>query len=173
MEVLFFQIGVFIIIHLIGKNNFFRLNIITFIIVVFTIAMVKTNPLMILQFITIIVSYFSCLSKFNEKNTKYKKTTLAIEKPQSILEIIIRLIINLALAIGSLYGVYKFTLIYWFGIDGDISDFNFDFDFSLISILGFIIVLISYLILLLVILVMAFFFGINTVSYIEKLFGKK
>nr|WP_315177226.1 hypothetical protein [uncultured Flavobacterium sp.] len=57
MKILIFQIALFLLITFIGYVSRLRLNIITFIAVIFTFFMVKTLPLVLLQFATIILAY--------------------------------------------------------------------------------------------------------------------
>lgn len=57
MKILIFQVALFLLITFIGYVSRLRLNIITFIAVIFTFFMVRTLPLMLLQFATIILAY--------------------------------------------------------------------------------------------------------------------
>jgi hypothetical protein len=57
MKILIFQLVLFLLIIFIGYVSRLRLNIITFIAVIFTFVMVKTSSLMLLQFATIIIAY--------------------------------------------------------------------------------------------------------------------
>jgi hypothetical protein len=57
MKILIFQVALFLLITFIGYISRLRLNIITFIAVIFTFFMVRTSHLMLLQFATIILAY--------------------------------------------------------------------------------------------------------------------
>ncbi len=79
MEILIFQVALFLFITFIGYVSRLRLNIITFIAVVFTFIMVRTSALMLLQFATIILAYLFVnkrgtldenQKKINEQNKK-------------------------------------------------------------------------------------------------------
>ena len=57
MEIIIYQIVIFVLIITIGYLTRLRLNIITACAVIFTFVMVNTIPLMLLQLLTIIIAY--------------------------------------------------------------------------------------------------------------------
>jgi hypothetical protein len=57
MKIIIFQIVIFLLFITIGYKTRLRLNIITACTVIFTLSMVNTTSLMLLQFLTIIISY--------------------------------------------------------------------------------------------------------------------
>src|SRR5690606_2718144 len=110
MEVLLFQIGIFIIISIAGYKGLIQLNVVTILIVIFTIVMVKTSPLMILQFFTIILSYSFSLNRIKKSKENLYRPSIAKPRKMSSAEIIIRLLINLSLLSFIAYGFYKFSV---------------------------------------------------------------
>ncbi|MCR8667946.1 hypothetical protein NO995_09655 [Aestuariibaculum sp. M13] len=70
MEVLYFQVGIFLIIVIAGLFGNSSRNTATILAIIFTIAMVFTSQLMIVQFITIVISYI--VSRSISKNSKDK-----------------------------------------------------------------------------------------------------
>ena len=57
MKIIIFQIVIFLLFITIGYKTRLRLNIITACAVIFTLSMVNTTSLMLLQFLTIIIAY--------------------------------------------------------------------------------------------------------------------
>lgn len=139
MEILVFQISIFLIIVFAGYKGKIYLNLISTLIILFTITMVNTDKLMIIQFITIVLSYLFTLNKI-EANKNTTKTTF-YSKPlrKSKLEIILRILINLVCITGISFGCFRYSLF----IFSNIEEVGF-FLFSLISYL--LILIISFLI---------------------------
>lgn len=176
MEVLIFQIVIFLIITYAGYKGTNTLNIISILLVIFTIAMVKTSPLMILQFITIAVGYVFCLKK-NEKyeNNNYSQTPYkyVCEPQKSVFELILRIIINLTLFVLLVYWSFRF---FWnfFKIE-DFKAFN-SFDISaielkdiLIAVMAIIFTVITILALALIPIAFGAYFFLNIKQNIKEL----
>lgn len=123
MNILLFQIAIFFVTFLasyLGK----RPLIITFLLIsVFTIAMVKTFPLMILQFFTIIYIFSFCFRRIerNQKEIikshalKYPKK-LTIKRKKSKIKLIIGIIISLIIVVSVIFGLYRW-IFFVFDID--------------------------------------------------------
>lgn len=124
MNILIFQVAIFFIIvfaSYLGK----RPLITTFILVtVFTIVMVKTSPLMILQFFTIIYSFSFCFRRIERSEKEITKSysskysqKLIKKREKSKFEIIIRIIVSLIIVVAVIFGLYK-----WIFFIFDIND---------------------------------------------------
>lgn len=70
MEVLIFQIAIFFIILISGYYGNYSRNIVTILLVIFTIVMVFTTKLMVIQFLTIGVAYFISTSSKSKTSQK-------------------------------------------------------------------------------------------------------
>jgi len=146
MKVMLFQIVILIIILYAGHKGKTSLNIVCAFFVVFTISMVNTSPLMMLQFFTITIGYIISLEKI--KRVKQLNKSLHIENKyyqKSLFEILIRLIVNIILMGLLIYGSYIFTIEYYKGID-DIGYFLFA-SISYIIIIGVSVLIFGYLLL--------------------------
>jgi hypothetical protein len=149
MQVLIFQIVVFLIISFAGFISIKSLNIVSILLIIFTICMVNTSPLMILQFFTIIFAYSFSLKK-NQENTNqenYSKTyyspkTELPPRKKSVLELIFKFIINTTLLITIVYGIYKFTIYHYLDAD-DIGTIIF-YSLSYIFVFAFALFLFFY-----------------------------
>lgn len=139
MEIIVFQISIFLIITYSGYKGKIYLNLISTLIILFTIVMVNTNKLMIIQFITIILSYLITLNKIETNKNTTKNTFYSEPTRKSKLEIILRILINLIGITVISFGCFRYTLF----IFSNIEEIGF-FLFSLISYL--LIVFISFLI---------------------------
>ena len=107
IAVILFQIAIFLIMAYAGYKGIWYLNILTIIIIIFTLANVNTSPLMILQFLTIILSYFFCLNRI-EAN-KYPSTP----RKKHIIELILIILFNISILSLIIYGWGRFTLSYF------------------------------------------------------------
>lgn len=107
ISVILFQIGIFLIMTYAGYKGIWYLNILTIIIIIFTLANVNTSPLMILQFLTIILSYFFCLNRI-EAN-KYP----SLPRKKHKLELIIIILLNISILVLIIYGWGWFTISYF------------------------------------------------------------
>lgn len=107
IAVILFQIAIFLIMAYAGYKGIWYLNILTIIIIIFTLANVYTSPLMILQFLTIILSYIFCLNRI-EAN-KYPSTP----RKKHIIELILIILFNIAILSLIIYGWGRFTLSYF------------------------------------------------------------
>ncbi|MFA9190290.1 hypothetical protein AAGV28_02800 [Flavobacterium sp. FZUC8N2.13] len=107
IAVILFQIGIFLIMSYAGSKGIWYLNILTIIIIVFTLTNIKTSPLMILQFFTIIISYVFCLNRI-EAN-KYPKTP----RKKHTIELILIILLNIAILCLMIYGWGWFTISYF------------------------------------------------------------
>lgn len=91
MEIIAFQVGIFVIIIFCGLLGNSTRNIVTILVILFTMVMVFTNGLMIIQFITIGVAFMvsksistsnetleiSDYEKYQRDQAKLNKTTLS------------------------------------------------------------------------------------------------
>lgn len=107
IAVIIFQIGIFLIITYAAYKGIWYLNILTIIIILFTLYNVKTSPLMIIQFFTIIISYSFCLNRI-EAN-KYLKIT----RKKYLIELIFIILLNISTLVLSIYGWGRFTIFYF------------------------------------------------------------
>lgn len=107
IAVILFQIGIFLIMTYAGYKGIWYLNILTLIIIIFTLANVNTSPLMILQFLTIILSYTFCLNRI-EVN-KYP----SLPRKKHSIELIIIMLLNIAILGLMTYGWGWFTISYF------------------------------------------------------------
>lgn len=107
IAVILFQIGIFLTMTYACSKGIWYLNILTIIIIVFTWANVDTSPLMILQFLTVIISYSFCLNRI-EAN-KYPK----VSQKKHLIELILIMLLNLSILGLLIYGWIWFTLSYF------------------------------------------------------------
>ena len=108
-------------------NNKSTLNLVTIFMVVFTFFMVETAPLMIIQFMTITITYSFLSKKSHEtKSNPNIKFVPAKTEEKATLELIIKGLIYITLASGMLYGFSYFLpmLAQDSGLD-DFSKINF------------------------------------------------
>jgi hypothetical protein len=109
ISIIIFQIGIFLIMTYAGYKGIWYLNILTIIIIIFTLANVHTSPLMILQFFTVIASYSFCLNRI-EVN-KYPSAYFPRKKHS--IELIIIMLINISVLGLVTYGWIWFTMFYF------------------------------------------------------------
>jgi len=107
IAIIIFQIAIFLIMAYAGYKGIWYLNILTIIIIIFTLANVNTSPLMLLQFLTIILSYIFCLNRI-EAN-KYP----SIPRKKHIVELIFIILLNITILSLIIYGWGRFTLSYF------------------------------------------------------------
>ena len=107
IAVILFQIGIFLIMTYAISNGIWYLNILTVIIIIFTLANVATSPLLILQFFTVITSYGFCLNRI-EAN----KYPIAPRQKHSI-ELILIILLNITILSLIIYGWGRFTISYF------------------------------------------------------------
>ena len=166
MQVLIFQIVIFLIISFAGFISTKSLNIVSILLIIFTIIMVRTSPLMILQFFTIIFAYTFSLKRNEEKTitenysqTYYSPKIQPKKEPRkkSFLELIFRLLINIMVSISGFYGIFKLTIYYYRDAD-DIGTIIF---YSL-----------SYLFVLIIPLLISFYFMNNAKENVKEIISK-
>lgn len=109
IAVTIFQIGIFLSMTYAGYKGIWYLNILTIIIIIFTLANVRTSPLMILQFFTVIASYSFCLNRIGVN--KYPRFN--IPRKKHIIELILITLFNVAILSLIIYGWGRFTIYYF------------------------------------------------------------
>ncbi|RTY74182.1 hypothetical protein [Flavobacterium sp. LS1R10] len=109
IAVILFQIGIFLLMTYAGYKGIWYLNILTIIIIIFTLANIHTSPLMILQFFTVIASYSFCLNRI-EVN-KYPSAYFPRKKHS--IELIIIILLNIIILSLIIYGWGRFTIYYF------------------------------------------------------------
>jgi hypothetical protein len=135
--VILYQIGIFFLMAYCAYKSITYLNIITFLIVIFTLIQVTNfSPLMFLQFITIFISYQFCLSRIKSSNTPISGR-LATKK--SVLELVLIIFFYFGTIILLGYGLILFCPYYF-----DVLDFSGNEWFFTVSGLIFLILILLF-----------------------------
>ncbi|WP_281226434.1 hypothetical protein [Flavobacterium aquiphilum] len=131
IAVILFQIGIFLIMTYAAYKGVWYLNILTLIIIVFTLANVNAFPLMAIQFFTIIISYTFCLNRINANKCVY------ILRKKNRIELILIILINLAIICLMIYGWTWFTIFYF----KNYGDFTEEWFLQILGVISYIIML--------------------------------
>jgi len=111
MGILIFQIVIFFLIVYSGYKGMGYLVVVTVIAVIFTLAMVNTNGLLVIQFFTIVVSFLFAINRI-QANTN-ENSIVQKPQPKTRIEILLRILLNIGICCGIVIMAYYYNINFW------------------------------------------------------------
>ena len=115
MGILIFQIVIFFLIVYSGYKGLGYLIIVTVGAVIFTLAMVNTNGLMVIQFLTIAVSFLFAINRIQANVNEDYVIISKNQQPKSTtrIEILLRILLNIGICGAIVIGSYYYNIGFW------------------------------------------------------------